>query len=182
MTWICARIRTRSLAPRPLRTTADQFAGLAPITTTTRAPFLSTGCYSCLVCTEVMASSILRSLDSKRGRTSPTGLTPTQPSKRSSRLVTGQRKKLQFSGSPPSSEWTKEEERSLVRYLVNKGFTHSWPTTKRSQFWIEAAKVLTEGGHTPRTSECVGIICTAREGEGLRERWREKKRKGGRGR
>ena len=133
----------------------------------------------------VMASSMLRALDSKRGRTSPTGLTPKQPSKRSSRLVTGERKKLQFSGNPSSSVWANEEERCLVRYIVNKGFTDSWPTTKRSQFWIEAANFLSKDGHTSRTSESLGGISALRERErdqrkgGEKRKGKEREREGG---
>ena len=101
---------------------------------------------------------------SKRARTSPTGLTPRQASKRPSRSMIRQGKKLQFGpvGSAPDSKpqsrsksgaWTRAEELSLVRFLITRGYSTSWPTTKMLQFWSDATDLLKYRGHSVRTSE-----------------------------
>ena len=100
-----------------------------------------------------------------RSRTSPTGLTPRQASKKTYGSMIRQEKrlpgkKLQFGPvrSVPltscSQSWTKAEELGLVRFLITRGYSTAWPTTKRLQFWSDAADYLLKyHGHSVRTSE-----------------------------
>ena len=39
------------------------------------------------------------------------------------------------------------EERALVEYVMGKGFVASWPHTKRTEFWENAAKYLPSTYH-----------------------------------
>ena len=102
----------------------------------------------------------------------PTGLTPTQKAKRAlTRDVVG--KKLDFnvatvgqantaSASHASiskgvtkkvDSWSGAEEASLVDYVLRKGYTKSWPTTKAEHFWEDAKSFLHAKGYaTQRTS------------------------------
>ena len=91
---------------------------------------------------------------SKRSWSSPTGLTPTQKERRQyvarpqTQSTSQPRKRLDFgestaqSSKPLSSLWSKEEEGALVDYVIRKGFVLSWPTTKKKQFWEDAALSL----------------------------------------
>ena len=91
-----------------------------------------------------LSSHLLPPAPCKRARTSPTGLTPRQASKRPSRSMISRGKKLQFgtagsdaldtSRSKSSDNWTRPEELSLVRFVIARGYSTGWPTTKRIQF------------------------------------------------
>ena len=81
---------------------------------------------------------------SKRSRSSPTGLTPRQREKRQNRqgcIESASAKKLPFA---TTASWSAVEERALVEYVMGKGFVASWPHTKRTEFWENAAKYLQE--------------------------------------
>ena len=100
-----------------------------------------------------------------RSRTSPTGLTPRQASKKTYGSMIRQEKRLPGKKLPfgpvrsvpltsCSQSWTKAEELGLVRFLITRGYSTAWPTTKRLQFWSDAADYLLKyHGHSVRTSE-----------------------------
>ena len=78
----------------------------------------------------------------KRGRGSPTGETPKQPSKKpTSRLKqTGEQVRL-FPTVPKTlsdSPWSLQEMMALVEFLLFYGFS-TWPATKNDTFWDKCA-------------------------------------------
>lgn len=90
--------------------------------------------------------------NSKRGKTSPTRFTPRQANKKASRIGTESKCTARSLKFDPAT-WTSKEEYCLVRYVINKGFTTSWPITKKHQFWDEAALFLLNDGYTQKTNE-----------------------------
>ena len=84
---------------------------------------------------------------SKRSRSSPIGFTPRQREKRQNRqgsIESASAKKLSFA---TIASWSAVEERALVEYVMGKGFVASWPHTKRTEFWENAAKYLPSTYH-----------------------------------
>ena len=54
-----------------------------------------------------------------------------------------------------SHKWEIEEEDALVRYVIQKGHTRTWPQTKKSDYWEGAADFVASQVQdcTKRTSE-----------------------------
>ena len=92
---------------------------------------------------------------SKHLRSSPTGLTLRQREKRQNRqgcIESASAKKLSFA---TTASWSAVEERALVDYGMGKGFVASWPRTKHTELWENAAKCLQERCKSAkRTSNC----------------------------
>ena len=85
----------------------------------------------------------------KRLLGSPTGVTPVRPTKRAPGRPRKLRskKKLDFSKKSTSSqviiqEWSKEEDRALVQFVLLTGTGNAWPGTKSIQYWEKAAKFV----------------------------------------
>ena len=113
----------------------------------------------------------------KRERSSPTGKTPKQDSKRLSSRVkstsTAIKKSLTFTEVPPQQPipqrlqtkeeapnlWKEAEDLTLINFLVSKGFVDRWPSTRRIGFWEEASAFLAARKWTrPSTFDIDGII------------------------
>lgn len=88
-----------------------------------------------------------------RVRSSPTGFTPKQPSKKpATRLRSSTPKMLTYSSHP----WTISEDSLLVEYLLKKGYSEAWPKSHPPcvELWDGAVCYLAERGHkTKRTSK-----------------------------
>ena len=53
--------------------------------------------------------------------------------------------------------WSALEERSLVEFMVKKGFVKDWPHTKNIDFLEGAAKFIEQHGFAKRTSKCCNL-------------------------
>ena len=53
-----------------------------------------------------------------------------------------------------ADSWSALEERSLVEFVMMKGFVTDWPHTKKIDFWEGAAKFIEQHGFAKRTSKC----------------------------
>ena len=85
----------------------------------------------------------------KRVLGSPTGTTPIRPTKRTPgrphKLKS--KKKLEFCKKSTSAkvtiqDWSKEEDRALVQFVLLMGTGSAWPASKSIQYWEKAAKFI----------------------------------------
>ena len=102
-------------------------------------------------------------------RSSPTGITPQQPSKRKPRPKGKKKasasKRLSFCEAVPSTFGTldsarkREELRALVEFVVLHYDEDKWPHNKRDTFWNSAAEFVAERTGTSRTGK-INHICS----------------------
>ena len=89
----------------------------------------------------------------KRARSSPTGKTPKQVIKRPA----GSRRKLTYVETshlyPPPAKWTDADDEQLTQFNLLNSLGDSWPATKSSKFWEQAARFLYNTCGSRRTSK-----------------------------
>lgn len=102
---------------------------------------------------------------SKRPRGTPTGKTPSQPSKRSESTVSKprgksfvSRRKLTYAGisNPKESEgddWTRAEYKALVEFLLLTSDGSTWEWSKKTSYWESASQFLLKRCGTRKSSE-----------------------------
>ena len=58
--------------------------------------------------------------------------------------------------------WTTEEEVSLVRFLLSRGYKHAWPKPSPpcTKMWEDAARHLAELGHRTKRTSKNKHVCT----------------------
>ena len=88
----------------------------------------------------------------KRPRGSPTFLTPQRPPRRQIRRLSDVQRRRLFSGSQesvsirttanPVCEWSSDEIRALVEFVLLHGVEDKWPLQQNPVFWNEAAKFI----------------------------------------
>ena len=54
-----------------------------------------------------------------------------------------------------SGPWSEEEVKGLVNYVRCRGFSHTWPAIKQSEFWVCAATFVSNC--VPDHSERTGV-------------------------
>ena len=97
---------------------------------------------------------------SKCGRSSPTGQTPRQASKRSSHPARTSKRKLTYGATTQTrslylqiAKWTTDEDEALTKFVLFSSMGDKWPVSKSVKLWEGAATFLFNTCGTKRTSK-----------------------------
>ena len=102
---------------------------------------------------EVLAPNWPLVMAGKRHRSSPTGRTPRQLSKRRPRVLTFNEENTPAHSDAPVTgtlrgTWSEEETKALLTFLLLNQPEDNWPVTKSQVFWFSASEFVQQVGKT----------------------------------